>query len=99
MEGEIGGEDVFSLGKEAACCCFRQAVARGYSRRGGEGDEKAAGAENCDDSVERKGRSCVSVADAFREITSAPTSNSIVCIFRQYFILRPGSQLKCAIKV
>lgn len=37
IDGEICDEDAFSLGWEAACCCFRQAVARGYSRRWGEG--------------------------------------------------------------
>lgn len=59
----------------AACCCVRQAVARGNSHQG-EG-MKTAGVERCDDSNEMRGKSCVAAADAFNEITLAQISNSM----------------------
>ncbi|KAG7226007.1 hypothetical protein INR49_018615, partial [Caranx melampygus] len=48
------------------------------SGRGGEWDVKVAGAENCDDSVERKGRSCVSDMRKHVMMTLLDTEQSYV---------------------
>lgn len=65
-EEEKGDEDAFSLGcllmLSPGCCQGIQ-----LSRRGG--GVKAAGVERHDDSSEMTRKSCVSLADAFHEIT------------------------------
>lgn len=52
-------------------CC------QGIRSSGMGGWMKAAGVERCDDSDEMRGKSCVSVAGAFNEITWAQTSNNM----------------------